>query len=114
MRVRNTTIRKKRHKRKLSLAKGYRLGHSTLFRSAKEALQRAWKYAYISRRLKKRSFKQLWNNRISAILKDMGLSYSKVIGILNKKNVLLNKKMLSQLASNYPEVLKNIINNCIK
>lgn len=109
MRVKNTTTRRKKHKKIISLAKGYRLSGSSRVRVAKNRLQKAWKNAYVSRRLRKRSFKRLWNNRINAFLKNLGLSYSKVVGDLNKKKILLNKKILAELCVNYPDVFKNLI-----
>lgn len=90
-------------------AKGYRFGRSKKERQANEALLHAGKYAFAHRRDKKGDFRRLWNVRMSAILKQEGLSYSKFISMLKKKNVVLDRKILAQIAQEHPETFKKII-----
>ncbi|MEW6429647.1 MAG: 50S ribosomal protein L20 [Thermodesulfobacteriota bacterium] len=89
---------RRRRKRILDMAKGYRGGRHRLFRTATEAVDRALCYAYRDRRARKRDFRSLWIARISAAVKEKGLSYSKVIGALKKANIELDRKALSNLA----------------
>jgi len=98
MRVKTGTIRRKRHKKVLSLTKGYRMTKSRLYKVAHEALLRAGQYAYIGRKLRKRDFRRLWIERINAAVKAKGLSYSKFINLLKKADVALNRKILAHLA----------------
>lgn len=88
----------KRHKRVLKQAKGFWGRRSTVFRRAKETLLRAMAFAFIGRKLKKRTFRKLFITRINAACRSNGLSYSVFIGKLKQKNILLDRKMLSQLA----------------
>lgn len=82
---------------------------STTFRAANEALMKAGKYAWAHRRLKKRDFRTLWNTRISAALAPYEISYSKFIGELKKAKINLNRKVLSELGANNPEIFKAIV-----
>ena len=96
---------KRRLKRKkiLSQAKGYYQGKSKLYRYAKEAVDRAQKFAYIGRKLKKRDFRSLWIIRINAAARMHGLSYSRLIHGLNLAGIELNRKMLAEMAVRDPE-----------
>jgi large subunit ribosomal protein L20 len=87
------------------------MGNSTLFRTAKEALYKAWSYAYVSRRLRKRDFRSLWILRLNAALEQMGLGYAKFMGAVKKANIGVNRKMLSELAVNYPAIFKNTVDS---
>ncbi|MDP2691047.1 MAG: 50S ribosomal protein L20 [bacterium] len=98
-----------RHKRVLKLAKGYRAGRSNVFKYANQAVMMAGTNAYRDRRLKKRTFRQLWTARISAAVKPLGLNYSRFINALFQKNVVVNRKMLSELAFHHPEAFKNVV-----
>ena len=89
---------RKRHKKILKLAKGYRGGKSKLFRTANEAVMKSLVYAYKGRRLKKRDFRRLWITRISAACKMNGMNYSTFINGLKKAGIDLNRKMLSEIA----------------
>ena len=89
---------RRRHKKILKLAKGYRGGKSKLFRTANEAVMKSLVYAYKSRRLKKRDFRRLWITRISAAAKINGMNYSTFMNGLKKANVGLNRKMLAEIA----------------
>lgn len=108
-RVKRGVITRKRHKKILKRAKGFLGRRSTTFRAANEALLKAGRYAWIHRRLKKRDFRALWNVRISAGLMPYDLSYSKLMGGLKKANIKLNRKVLSELAAENPEIFKAVV-----
>jgi large subunit ribosomal protein L20 len=92
----------------LKMTKGYRFGRSTKERAAQDAVLHAGAYAFAHRRDKKGDFRRLWNVRINAALRPLGHSYSKFIGALKKKNIALDRKILSQLAQENPETFKKI------
>ncbi len=98
----------KRRRNVLKAAKGYRFGRSKKEIEAKVAIRKAGVHAFAHRRDKKNDFRRLWNIKINAALEPMGLSYSKVIGNLKKKNIDLNRKMLAEVAQTYPEVFVKI------
>ena len=79
------------------------------YRQAKEALLHAWSFQFADRKKKKRDFRRLWQIKINAAARDNGLSYSKLINLLKKANIELDRKILSQLAEQNPEVFKKII-----
>src|SRR3989344_1921024 len=99
-RVKRGTISLKHRRNVLKLAKGYRFGRSKKERQAKEAILHAGVHAFAHRRDKKGDFRRLWQIRIGAATKALGFSYSKFIGMLKKKNIELNRKMLSEIAQN--------------
>ena len=99
----------KHRKNVLKKAKGYRFGRSTKEREAKQAIMRAAHQARNHRRVKKSDFRRLWEVRISAACKENGTSYSKFINALKVKGVILDRKVLSTIAENYPEVFTAII-----
>jgi len=98
VRVKRGNVARKRRKKILQLAKGYKGAHSRLFRVANQQVMKALRYSYIGRKQKKRTFRKLWITRINAASKLNGLSYSKLIHNLKKSNIDLNRKMLSQIA----------------
>lgn len=98
MRVKRGFVSRKRHQKIMKLAKGFRLGRSRVFRMANQAVMKSLKYQYRDRRNKKRDFRRLWITRISAAAKLHGLNYSQFINGLNKAGILLNRKMLADLA----------------
>jgi large subunit ribosomal protein L20 len=108
-RVKRGTMTKKRHKRVLKEAKGYRGDKHAHFKQAKEQLLHSGDYAYRHRRQKKREFRSLWILRISAACKSHGISYSKFINGLKKANILLNRKMLSEIAIKDPNTFTNLV-----
>lgn len=108
-RVKRGKTAKRRHKRILKEARGYITKRRTSFKTAKEALLRAGKYAYRDRRAKKRSFRQLWNIRINTAVKERGISYSKFIDALKKSSIELDRKVLADLALNNPAVFDKIV-----
>ena len=97
-RVRPGCATRRRHKRILRAAKGYRGTRSKLFRVAKQAVIKAGQYAYRDRRVKKREFRALWITRLSAACHSREMSYSHFICGLKRANVFLNRKMLSEVA----------------
>ncbi len=110
-RVKGGTTSNKRRKNILSMTKGYRFGRSTKKRMAKEAIAHAGKYAFAHRRDKKNDFKRLWAVQINGGLDAMGspLSYSRLMGAMNKKGVELNRKMLAELAQKAPESFARVV-----
>ena len=99
-RIKGAVTTRKRHKRILKLAKGYRGAKSKQFRTAKEAVMKSLSYAYVGRKQKKRNFRQLWIARISAQAKMNGMNYSTFMNGLNKAGVQINRKMLADIAVN--------------
>lgn len=93
----------------LKQVKGYRFGRSKKEKQAYEAISHAGTYAFAHRRDKKGDFRRLWNVRLNSVLHQNGLSYSKFIGSLKKTNILLNRKMLSEIAADKPETFKKLI-----
>ena len=93
----------------LKQVKGYRFGRSKKERQAYEAIYHAGTYAFAHRRDKKGDFRKLWNIRLNSALHANGLSYSKFIGALKKKNISINRKMLSEIAAAKPETFKRIV-----
>ncbi|MCD6292276.1 MAG: 50S ribosomal protein L20 [Deltaproteobacteria bacterium] len=93
---------RRRHKKVLKMAKGYRGGRSKLFRSAVETVDRALNYAYRDRRVRKRDFRRLWIVRINAAARLHGLSYSRFISGLSKAQVEVDRKILADIAVNDP------------
>ena len=97
-RIKGAMATRKRHKRILKLAKGYRGAKSKQFRTAKEAVMKSLSYAYVGRKLKKRNFRQLWIARISAQAKQNGMNYSTFMNGLKKAGIEMNRKMLAEIA----------------
>lgn len=101
----------KRRRSVLKQTKGFRHGRSTKERQAKEALLHAGAYAFAHRKDKKSYNRKLWNIKINASAREFGMSYSKLIGALKKKNILLDRKILSDLAQNQSLVFTKILEN---
>lgn len=99
----------KSRKNILRRTKGFRHGRSTKERQATEAILHAGAYSFAHRKDKKSDARKLWNVKISYALKEMGTSYSKVMGDLKKKNILLDRKILSLLAAESPATFKRIV-----
>nr|UYC31260.1 ribosomal protein L20 [Odontella aurita var. minima] len=97
-RVKRGNIARKRRKKILQLAKGYKGAHSRLFRIANQQVMKALRYSYVGRKQKKRVFRKLWITRINAASRLNGLSYSRLIHNFKKSNIGLNRKMLAQIA----------------
>ncbi len=97
-RVKRGNVARKRRKKIFKLAKGFRGSHSRLFRTANQQVMKALRSAYRDRRKRKRDFRRLWIARINAAARQHGISYSKLTGNLKKAGILLNRKMLAQMA----------------
>ena len=97
-RIKGAVTTRRRHKKILKLAKGYRGAKSKLFRTANEAVMKSLVYAYIGRKQKKREFRQLWISRINAAARMNGISYSQFMNGLKKAEITLNRKVLAEIA----------------
>jgi large subunit ribosomal protein L20 len=97
-RATNSPASRKRRKKVLKYAKGYFGSKSKLYRYAKEAVQHAWQYAYKARRKKKGDFRALWIVRLNAACRNAGISYSRFIEGLKAANIVMDRKVLSDLA----------------
>ena len=109
VRVKRGNVARKRRKKILSLASGYRGAHSILFRVANQQVMKALKYAYIGRKQKKRIFRRIWISRINAASRLNGLSYSQLIHKIKQSNIDLNRKMLSQIAILDASTFKSLV-----
>ncbi|MEM6610733.1 MAG: 50S ribosomal protein L20 [Cyanobacteria bacterium P01_C01_bin.72] len=108
-RVKRGNVARKRRKKILKLAKGFRGSHSKLFRTANQQVMKALRNAYRDRRKRKRDFRRLWITRINAAARINGLSYSKLTHQLKKAEVGLNRKMLAQLAMVDPDAFTKVV-----
>ncbi|PCI29054.1 50S ribosomal protein L20 [Candidatus Kaiserbacteria bacterium] len=108
-RVKRGTTSLKTRKNVLKRVKGYRFGRSTKERQAREAIAHAGNHAFAHRRRKKGDFRRLWTVKLNAALRPLEMTYSKFIDALTKKNITLNRKVLSELAHNEPETFKRIV-----
>jgi large subunit ribosomal protein L20 len=100
---------RRRRNKTLKQAKGYRGGRSKLFRSATEAVDRGLQYAYRDRKVKKRDFRGLWIQRINAAARALGLSYSRLVGGLKKANIVLDRKILAEMAASDPDAFAAVV-----
>ena len=98
MRVKRGMAGHRRHKKYLDLAKGFRGGRSKLYRTAREAVERSLVYSYRDRKVRKREFRKLWILRINAAARENGLSYSRLMDGLKKADIVLDRKVLADLA----------------
>jgi large subunit ribosomal protein L20 len=110
MRVKRGVAAHKRRKNLLQHAKGFMWRRKSNFKVVKEALLHAWSHAYSDRRKKKRDFRTLWQVQINAGARQNGMSYSRLIDALKKKNIELDRKSLADLAQSNPETFAHIIN----
>ena len=108
-RVKRGVIAHKRREKVLKLTKGFKWSRKSKERAAKEALLHSLSRKFRGRKEKKRTYRMLWNVRINAIAREEGMSYSKLISGLTKKNIALDRKILSDLAANEPAVFKKIV-----
>ena len=107
-RVKRGVTARKRHKKVLNMAKGYRGRNGTCFRVAVEKVEKGLQYAYRDRRNKKRTMRALWIQRINAAVREHGLVYSQFMGGLNKAGVEVDRKMLADLAIHQPEAFASL------
>ena len=108
-RVKRGVTARARHKKILTLAKGFRGRRGNVFRVAKEAVMKAGQYAYRDRRAKKRVFRQLWIARINAASRELGVTYSKFMAGLKKANIGIDRKVLADMAVNDPAAFGSIV-----
>jgi large subunit ribosomal protein L20 len=110
-RVKRSVHARKKRKKILKSTKGYRTLRSKIYTQARQAWLKAGVHSYRTRKLKKRDYKHLWLARISAALKlsGSGMTYSKFANAMLKKNVLLNRKVLADLALSHPEVFNKVV-----
>lgn len=108
-RVKGAMATRKRRKRVLKLAKGYRGAKSKCFRTAKQAVMKSLVYAYIGRKQRKRDFRRLWITRISAAAKLNEINYSQLMNGLKKAGVDINRKMLSEIAIADPAAFTQLV-----
>ena len=104
----NGTVSRRRRKKILKMAKGYRSVRSTAFRKAREAVEHGLSYAYRDRKNRKREFRRLWIARINAAVRAEGLNYSQFMYGLKKADIQLDRKVLSDLAINNQETFKSL------
>ena len=108
-RVKTAVITRKKHKKILKRAKGYYGAKHYRFRAAKQAVMKSGAYAYVGRKDKKSNFRKLWIARINAAARQNGMTYSKMIAGLKKANVVVNRKMLAELAVTDAEAFSKIV-----
>lgn len=108
-RVKRSKIAMKHRRNVLKRAKGYQFGRSKKEVEAKVALRKAGAHAFAHRRDKKNDMRKLWNVKMNAALRELGTTYSKFINILKKKEIVLDRKILADLAENNPEVFKKVV-----
>ncbi len=108
-RIKRGTISLKRRKNVLKKVKGYRFGRSKKERQAKEAIRHAGAHAFAHRRDKKADYRTLWQARINGAVRPLGMTYSQFIASLKKKNIVLDRKILADIAKNHPESFKAIV-----
>lgn len=113
MRVKRGVTTHKKHKKVLKLAKGYRGGRSKLIKEAKTAVMHAGADAYRGRKQKKRDARSLWIVRINAALSTHNISYNKFIDTLKKKNIELDRKVLSQIALEDPKAFEELVKKVV-
>ncbi len=109
VRVKKGVNAHRKHKKTLDLAKGYWMTRHKHFRKAEEAVLHAGEYAFAGRRLKRRDLRELWIIRMNAALRNVGTTYSKFINALKKKNISLDRKVLAQIAVEYPQSFSKIV-----
>lgn len=109
MRVKSGTTTRKRHQKILKLTKGYGGLRRTVYRLAKQAVQKAGVHAYTHRRTLKRDLRRLWIARINAAVKPYDLNYSRFIKLLTDNKILLDRKILANLALDYPKDFRKLV-----
>ena len=108
-RVKRGKIATKKRREILKHTKGFRWGRKSKERAAKEALLHAWSHAFRGRKEKKRDYRALWQVQINAGARLAGLTYSKLISGLKKQNIIIDRKILADLAKNEPKIFEKIV-----
>jgi large subunit ribosomal protein L20 len=109
VRVKRGNVARKRRKKVLKLAKGFRGTHSRLFRIANQQVMKSLAYSYMGRKQKKRKFRQLWITRINSAARINKTKYSRLISNLKQSKIILNRKMLAQLSILDPTAFTKIV-----
>lgn len=107
----NAVASRARRKRVLKAAKGYYGKRKNVYTVAKNVMEKGLTYSYVSRKNKKREYRQLWIARINAAVREEGMTYSVFINKLAAKNINLNRKVLADLAMNEPETFKKLVDS---
>lgn len=110
MRAKTGFVRRRQHKKILKLAKGFWMTRSKLFKPANEAVLHSGQYAFAGRRIRKRDLRKLWIVRINAALRPLNANYSSFIKNLATNNILLNRKILAELATNHTDTFQKVVN----
>ena len=110
-RANSTVPRHRRHRKIVKQAKGYYGARKSNFKTAKDAVQKAWQYAYRDRRTNKRNFRRLWIIRINAAVRQQGMSYSRFISAMKAHNIKMNRKTLAHMAVHDPDGFAEIVNS---
>ena len=108
-RVTKANVAKRKHKKILKTTKGHYGARSRLYKTAKQSNIKSLQYAFRDRKIRKRSFRSLWISRINSAAKILNISYSQLINSLLKKNILLNRKMLADIAVNDEKTFQKIV-----
>ena len=108
-RIKRAVQARKHRKNIMKHAKGFRQARRSKFKAAKDALRHAWTYAYRDRKAKKRTFRNLWNLQINALARRNSITYSRLINGLKKNKIELDRKILSELAKEHPEIFIKIV-----
>ncbi len=108
-RIKTGKTARKRHKKIIKSAKGYFGMRSTNYRIANQAVMKSGNYSYVGRKNKKRDFRRLWITRINAAARMHGMTYSKMVNAMKKQNMIINRKMLAEMAVNDKESFEKLI-----
>ena len=108
-RVTKSVTARAKHKKVLNSTKGHYGARSRLYKTAKQSNIKSLQYAFRDRKNKKRSFRSLWISRINAGSRELGIPYSKLVNLLLKKNILLDRKILSDLAISDSQTFKKVV-----
>tara|TARA_B100000900_G_C19994515_1_gene479177 strand:+ start:23 stop:370 length:348 start_codon:yes stop_codon:yes gene_type:complete len=108
-RVTKAITAKAKHKKVLDSTKGQYGARSRLYKTAKQANIKSLQYAFRDRKVRKRSFRSLWISRINAASRGLGLSYSKLINLLQNKSIILNRKILAEIAATDNSTFKKVV-----
>ena len=110
----NHVASRARRKNVMKYAKGYFGRRKNVWTVAKNAVEKGWLYSYTGRKQKKRNFRALWITRINAGARQHGMSYSQFMGLVNKSEMELNRKVLADLAMNHPDAFTAVVNQVKK
>ncbi len=108
-RIKGGLIHAKRRKSILKLTKGYRWGRKSKLKLARTAAKKAEQYAFDSRKMKKRTNRSLWQIKINAAARQLGVTYSELMGALKKHNIALDRKILSALAAKHKGIFEKVV-----